>query len=170
MTPYALRINDRYFNEDKATFLEIDEGFIKDTVDSIASSKISLSVFDSTFDEVTRIIKEECCTSFVVSAHFAKAKRMLLWFKYFEELGADFQKAIKQRVMYENIDDEESSIFGKIFHKKRAANRFSSVFTKEEENLSQLVITIKNKTNKINKTVATSSTKLLEDLSKVKSP
>lgn len=141
---YSFRILDEYFNEDRKSLLSIDEGFIIDTVDTVNSENLDITAFDSAYEETLRIISEEYCPSFVISTHFAKAKSLMLWFNQFEELTPEFQKSIKQKVMYEEVYHKPRSIMDKYFPSHQD-NQEKSVFSHIEDLSSQFLTLNENK-------------------------
>lgn len=142
------RVIEQYIMEGSKYQINIPDKMVKDIQMKFDSNNIEISIFDDAFDEITKIIRENCCSSFLLSKHAKMAKQVLDWLRGLEDLSVELQEAVKtkiceKRIINKNYAESFTHTVGsnnsKLTHEsetsKRHLNAYFSVFSKEEEEI-----------------------------------
>lgn len=102
---YCQRIQNRYISDSSPYQINIAHDLRNSIESRIDSGDVDADIFDAAYDEIANLIRQNCCSSFLLSKHANTAKQMLQWFKGFEDLTPELKEAIKKKISHLRIDN-----------------------------------------------------------------
>lgn len=102
---YCERMVDRYIKNDAYYQINID-ATMQHEIENECKSKPSPFIFDKAYDEITSLIRQNCCSSFVLSKHATTAKQLLKWFSVFDELSVELKEAVQKKIEAIRIENK----------------------------------------------------------------